>query len=164
MSDLADRIDALRSRNDGLTDEDAKEAFLEALAQGILPHEASRKAERTLTWFRHRRQPKSRHYDVDFHMRYDEIMDPEGDFRHALIEQARSWLAQAASDGNVRAIEKILMAYDPDFTFLRPAAIQGGLNVEQLQVFFGELPLEKLMELKEAREKARMKELAVIDQ
>ena len=162
--DLAERLEALKAKNDGPTEEDSKEMFLELLTQGVFPHEASRQAGRTVTWFRHRRSPKSRHYDVDFHIRYDEIMDPEGDFKAALIDQARSWLAKAASDGNVRAIEKILMAYDPDFTFMRPAAIQGGLNVEQLQVFFGELPLEKLLELKQARESARLKELPVLDQ
>jgi len=67
---------------------------------------------------------------------------------------------KAAQDGNVRAQEKILAAYSEDFGFLKPIAQAGPVNVEQLQVFFGELPLAKLLELKEARDKAR---LPVID-
>jgi hypothetical protein len=161
--DLAERLEALKRQNDGPTEEDSKELFLEALTRGVFPHEAAKSAGRTVTWFRHRRSPRSQHYDVDFHMRYDEIMDPDGDFKAALIDQARSWLAKAASDGNVRAIEKILMAYDPDFQFLRPVSAHSEVNIEHFVQLMPGIPTAMLEQIRDALLEAKQKELPVLD-
>lgn len=168
MSELAERLAELSERNGEplpadqpvYTDSEAKDVFLSALEEGKTLPEAASLAGRTGTWFRRRRKPDSRNYDVDFSLAYDEIMAPDGSHREGLGLRGLTNLAKASDEGNVRASEKLMAAYHSDFPWLRPALVQGGLNVEQLQVFFGELPLAKLLELKEAR----MKELPVVDQ
>jgi hypothetical protein len=90
-------------------------------------------------------------------------MDPEGEFRSALIDSARSWLADAAKNGNVRAIEKILMAYDPDFQFLRPVSANTEVNIENFVQLMPGIPTEMLQQLKQALLESKQKELPVID-
>jgi len=167
MSDLADRLEDLKKQNvlgAGLTDKQAKAKFLERLSEGMTPSEAVKETGRTRTWYRARRNPDAANYDKDFSEAYDRIMAPGGEFKSALVDDVFTALVKSAKEGNVRAQEKILAAYSEDFGYLRPQVTQGPVNVEQLQVFFGELPLEKLLELKNARDAARMKELPVIDQ
>ena len=167
MSDLADRLSELKRQNvfgSELTDTQAKALFLERLSEGKTPAEAVEETGRTRTWFRARRNPGAANYDQAFAEAYERIMAPGGDFKTALVDDVFTALVKSAKEGNVRAQEKILAAYSEDFGFLKPIAQAGPVNVEQLQVFFGELPLEKLLELKQARDAARMKELPVIDQ
>jgi len=167
MSDLAERLDELRRQNvsgSELTDKQAMALFLEGLSEGKTPAEAVQETGRTRTWFRARRNPDASNYNREFAEAYERIMAPGGEFKSALVDDVFTALVKSAKEGNVRAQEKILAAYSEDFGFLRPQVAQGPVNVEQLQVFFGELPLEKLLELKQARDQARMKELPVIDQ
>lgn len=169
--DLAERLEALQALNErplpsqepSYTDDEAKDVFLSALEEGRTVPEAAKAAGRTSSWFRRRRNPKARTYDVDFSNHFDEIMVSGGPNQEGLALRAFTALVKACEEGNVRAAEKILGAYHPDFGFLRPQITNGTWNVDQLQVFFGELPLSKLLELKEARERERMKELDVID-
>ena len=163
MSDLAERLDALRERNASphVTDSDAKEIFLLGLYNGLTKGQAAREAGRTSSWFRRRCNPEASNYDSVFAERYERASRAN---RAEIVEDVFTALVQSAKDGNVRAQEKILAAYGEDFGWLRPQVAQGPVNVEQLQVFFGELPLEKLLELKQARDQARMKALPVIDQ
>ena len=166
MSDLAERLHDLKERNAApleptYTDEEAKEAFLGLLAEGWPPPQAAAKAQRTATWFRRRRSEGAFNYDAAFAERYEEVMHPEGEHRAALVENARAALIEAAKSGNVRAIEKILMAYDADFHFLRPAAFQGDVNIENFVQLMPGIPTELLLQMREALVKA--KELPVID-
>jgi len=167
MSDLAERLEDLKAKNvlgAGLTDKQAKEMFLERLADGQTLREAASETGRTGRWFRARRNPDAPNYDQAFAEEFERIMGPGGEFRRALVDDVFTALVRSAKEGNVRAQEKILAAYHEDFGFMRPQVTQGPVNVEELQVFFGELPLEKLLELKQARDAVRMKELPVIDQ
>lgn len=163
MTDLAERLDALRERNDSphVTDADAKEIFLLGLYSGLTKGQAAREAGRTSTWFRRRCNPEASNYDSVFAERYERASRAN---RDEIVEDVFTALVQSAKDGNVRAQEKILAAYSEEFNWLRPQVAQGPVNVEQLQVFFGELPLAKLLELKEARDLARKGLPAVIDQ
>lgn len=170
--DLAERLEALASRNAEplpdntpiYTDEEAKEVFLSALEEGKTPPEAAEGTGRSATWFRRRRNPSSRNYDAAFSVMFDEIMAPGGAHAEGLGLRGLMNLAKASDAGNVRASEKLMAAYHGDFGWLKTQAATGALNVEQLQVFFGELPLEKLLELKSARENARRELPPVIDQ
>lgn len=170
--DLAERLEALASRNaeplpddtPSYSDAEAKDVFLSRLEEGKTIPEAAKLAGRTASWFRHRRTRGNRVYDVDFSLAYDEIMAPDGSHREGLGLRGLTNLAKASDDGNVRASEKLMAAYHGDFGWMKTQAAQGALNVEQLQVFFGELPLEKLLELKQARESARRELPPVIDQ
>ena len=172
MTDLAERLQELAAANAEpippevapLSDSEAKEAFLSALEEGKTVGEAAKLAQRTIRWFRNRRQRGTRVYDVDFTLAYDEIMEPGGPHRESLGLRGLANLAKASDQGDVRASEKLMAVYHGDFGWLRQERAGGDLNVEQLQVFFGELPLEKLLELKKAREAAKPKELPVIDQ
>ena len=172
MSDLAERLEALAERNSeplapqtyDLTDEEAKAHFLELLSLGNPPPMAAEKAQRTATWFRRRRNPEGRTYDAEFAAKYDEIMAPEGEHREALIQNARAALIEAAKAGNVRAIEKILMAYDPDFAFMRPAAFTGDVNIDKLIQIMPGIPTELLQQMREELVRAKQAELPVIEQ
>ena len=170
--DLAERLEALSQRNSEplpentpiYTDEDAKAVFLSALEEGKTIPEAARLTGRTATWFRNRRQPRARAYDPDFARLFEEITGIGGSHMEGLGLRGLTNLAKASDEGSVRASEKLMAAYHGDFSWLKQQAAQGTLNVEQLQVFFGELPLEKLLELKEARERAKRELPPVIDQ
>jgi len=158
--ELADRLSDLQERAElphGLSDDEAKELFLSALYEGKTKGQAGRLAGRTSTWFRRRCNPEGANYDPAFAERFERASQQN---RAQIVDDTFTALVKAAQDGNVRAQEKILAAYSEDFGFLKPIAQAGPVNVEQLQVFFGELPLAKLLELKEARDKAR---LPVID-
>ena len=164
MTDLAERMADFQARNaESLSDDQAKERFLELLCDGVPIGKAGKVAGRSATWFRRRRNPAGANYDKAFTEEFDRITAPGGEYKSALADDAFTGMMEAAKSGNVRAQEKVLAAYAADFAFLRPQAATGTLNVEQLQVFFGELPLEKLLELQEARQSAKMKELPVID-
>lgn len=160
--DLAGRLDALAELNRVplpdradlnpalMSDEMLKDRFLEALSHGISPAEAAKALGKTGTWFRRRAKPKSVHYDEDFAERYDAIMAPDGEYRAAIVDNARADLVKAAREGNVRAIEKILMAYDPDFQFLRPQAATGDVNIDKVLVLMNDLPTPVLEQVKRA--------------
>lgn len=170
--DLAERLDALRERNEAplpeqkhyYSDEQAKEVFLSALEEGKTIPEAAKEAERSASWFRRRRNPSARTYDPDFTILFEEIVGEGGPWRESICLRMLTAMVQAGENGNVRAQEKVLATYSRDFSWLKPALVQGGVNVEQLQVFFGELSLEKLLELRAARETARRELPPVIDQ
>lgn len=169
--DLAERLEALQARNEEplpvanvpYTDDEAKAAFLALLAVGNPLPLAAQKAQRSLTWFKRRRNPEGRTYDAAFTAIYEEITAPGGDFESMIGLNAEAALIRVAEGGNPRAIEKLLAAYHPRYEYLKSGNGQGTWNVDQLQVFFGELPLSKLLELKEARQAERQKELPVID-
>lgn len=170
--DLVERLEALQARNSEpiasetvpYTDDEAKAAFLALLAMGNPKPLAAAKAQRTLTWFRARRNPQGRSYDERFTEVYDEITAPEGPHESMLGLNAEAAMVRIAEGGNQRAIEKLLMAYHPRYQFLKTQVGQGTWNVEQLQVFFGDLPLKDLLEMKQARQIARTSEMPVIDQ
>ena len=140
MSELSERLDALKQKNDGKNEQELKDAYLERVAGGEMPEHAARELGKTSTWFRRRRSTNSMHYDHDFAERYEEIMHPEGEHRAALVQKLRSDLMAAASNGNIRAIEKGLMAYDPEFAFLRPVAFAGDFNVDKMMVVMKDIP------------------------
>jgi len=159
--DLAERLADVERRNEqsgGVSDDEAKERFLELLSEGLTVSEAGKQAGRSATWFRRRRNPDGSNYDEAFSEAFSRAT---GENRAAIVEDVFTAMVKAAKEGNVRAQEKILAAYSEEFSFMKPQIAQGPVNVEQLQVFFGELPLAKLLELKEARDAAR---LPVIDQ
>ncbi len=161
--DLAERLSDLQQRSaEALTDDQAKKLFLELLSDGKTIGEAGREAGRTPTWFRRRRNPEGANYDPEFTEAFNRITAPGGEHKAALVDDIVTAMVKSAKDGNVRAQEKLLSAWSEEFQFLRPIAAGGDMNVQQLQVFFGELPLEKLLELKQARELARSA-LPVID-
>lgn len=162
--DLKERVEALAARNEQpipYTDEKAKVAFLEFLEEGLLPVEAQRRVNRTGRWIKSRRNPKATTYDAEFHRRYEEVMASEHQL--ALQGRLRELLIKEAEKGNVRAIEKLLMAYDPDFSFLRPQGFQGDINIERLQVLMPQMPTELLEQMRESILAAQQKELPVID-
>lgn len=163
--DLAERLDALASRNEEplpgprRTDEEAKEVFLSALEEGKTIPEAAAQAGRTASWFRRRRNPSARTYDVDFTRLYDEIMEVGGSNRENLSLRIFTALVKAAEEGNVRAQEKILAAYHPDFGFLKPALVAGDVNIEKLMVVMRDVPtplLEQVVQALEAKEKPEL--------
>ena len=168
--DLAERLEELASRNAEplpepvYTDAEAKDVFLSALEEGKTIPEAAKEAGRTASWFRRRRNHSARTYDPAFSDLFDEIVGEGGPWREAISLRMLTAMVKAGEEGNVRAQEKILATFSRDFTWMKPTMVQGGVNVEQLQVFFADMPLDKLLELKEARQKAKMKELPVIDQ
>lgn len=172
MTDLAERLQELAAANAEpippevapLSDSEAKEAFLSALEEGKTVPEAAETAQRTIRWFRNRRQRGTRVYDVDFTLAYDEIMEPGGANGESLGWRGLANLAKASDRGDTRASEKLAANYHKDFGWMKQEVARGGLNVEQLQVFFGELSLQQLLELKNAREATKPKELPVIDQ
>jgi hypothetical protein len=164
--DLAERLAALSSRNDeplerDYSDEEAKEAFLELLAEGFTPPKAAKMVGRTATWFRRRRNPEGAHFDPEFRDAYERVMAPDGENRAAIVEDARTALIEEAKRGNVRAIEKLLMAFDPEFSFMRPAQFQGDLNIERFQVLLPQIPTELLLQMKEALQRGQQPELGV---
>lgn len=162
--DLSERLADISSRNAQpipYTDEEAKVKFLEFLEDGLIPPEAAAKVGKTNRWVRHWRNPKSVFYDAEFHKRYDEVMASE--HQMALAGRLRELLLKEAEKGNVRAIEKALMAYDPDFSFLRPQSQIGDINVEKLQVLLPQIPTEMLEQMRDTLIAAKQRELPVID-
>lgn len=157
MSDLAERLEALIEQNSRdlpttfpATDEEVKARYLELLAEGHTPPQAAAQCGKTGRYMRSFRSEKSERYDEDFASRYEKIMAPDGEHREALVQNARAALIEAAKSGNVRAIEKILMAYDPDFQFLRPAQFQGDFNIETLVQIMPGIPTPLLQQIREA--------------
>lgn len=171
MTDLAERLEALSSRNAEelpktslyYPDDKAKELFLVALEEGKTIPEAAKEATRTASWFRRRRNPSARTYDADFTRLYDEIMEPGGSNRENLALRAFTALVKAAEEGNVRAAEKILAAYHADFGFLKPALVQGDVNIEKLMVVMRDVPTPLLEEVAAALEAKQKPELPFID-
>lgn len=166
--DLAERLEALSQANAEplkvpISDEEAKEVFLSALEEGKTIPEAASKTGRTATWFRRRRNPSSRNYDASFSDLFDAIMAPDGANREALTLRAFTSLVKAAEDGNVRAAEKILAAYHHDFNFLRPAIVQGDVNIEKLMVVMRDVPTDVLEQVRTALEQKQQSALPVID-
>ena len=176
MSDLAERLSDLASRNaqpiadvviEGLgevwNDEDRKDAYLFLLAEGFMPPQAAKKLGTTGTYMRRFRNPVSQKYDKGFAQRFDEIMAPDGEHRTIVAQNTRTAMYEAALGGNVRAQEKILMAYDPEWSFLRPAAVQGDVNVENLMIVMKDLPTEIIQQARDALAAKMQRELPVID-
>ena len=167
MSDLAERLSALKELNEQplieeWSEEQLKEEFLTLVADGEMPDVAARKLKKTATWFRRRRNPKGQNYDKDFTERYEEVMSPGGEFEHAISERYEGALMDAAQTGNVRAIEKVLMAYHPRYSFLRPAAFAGDTyNVDKLIQIMPGIPTHLLEQMRE--ELVKQKELPVIE-
>lgn len=159
--DLAERLEQLKTQNNRVPDPEAKEIYLIGLKNGLSKKAAAAETGRTPTWFRRRCNPEAHNYDPVFAERYERALS---DNRAEIVETTFEALYKSAQEGNVRAQEKILAAYSDEFGFLRPVNAVGPVNVEQLQVFFGELPLAKLLELKEARDQARKALPPVIDQ
>lgn len=161
MDDLSERLAALKATNEGplpppdppatwdWTDDQIKDAYLELLAEGYTPPHAAREVGKTGRYMRGFRSEKSPRYDPEFAERYDEIMRPDGEHRAAIVELAREELVKAAQSGNVRAIEKLLMAWDPEFSFLRPAAFTGDVNIDKLMVVMRDLPTPLLEQVRE---------------
>ena len=155
--DLKARLQTLAERNseplpgrEVVSDEEAKERFLDLLGEGVMPEPAARAVGRTPTWFKRRRNPEAANYDEYFADSYAEIMAPDGFHREAVVARARAALVAAAESGNVRAIEKILMAYDPEFNFLRPVAAGDVYNVDKLMLLMGDVPTPVLQQLRAA--------------
>jgi hypothetical protein len=146
-----------------LTQEE-KDRFCDLIAQGYTRPEAARALDRTARKFRALCNPASDYYDEEFTRRYERLTEAGGEQEAAIIERVESAFIERAVKESDRAAEKVLAARDPRYAFLRPKTFSGNVNVEELQVFFGELPLEKLLELKQAREQqTRLKELPAID-
>lgn len=160
MTDLAERLEALKERNDRplapttyeMSDDELKARYLSLLEEGEMPDQAARTLGKTGSYMRGFRSEKSQRYDYSFVEMYEEVMHPEGPHRAALIGIARESLVEAAKSGNVRAIEKILMAYDPDFGFLKPAQFSGDFNVDKLMVVLGDVPTPILQQVRQALE------------
>ena len=165
MSDLAERLSALSERNSlpltyELNEAEKKERYLEMLAEGFSSPEIAKTMKETGSWFRKFRSKKSPSYDPEFSLRYEEIMG--GEHQEALADLALAAMIQAANNGNVRAAEKILMAYHSDFQFLRPAAFAGDTyNVDKLIQIMPGIPTHLLEQMRE--ELLKQKELPVID-
>ena len=161
--DLAERLAALKERNEApsppttyeMGEDELKARYLAALAEGEMPDQAARRLGKTGSYMRSFRSEKSIRYDPDFEEAYEEIMRPDGEHRSALIGIARESLVEAAKAGNVRAIEKILMAYDPDFGFLKPAQFTGDFNVDKLMVVLSDGPTPILQQVRQALESQR---------
>lgn len=166
MTDLAERLEALASRNENPPVPDDEEslmrAFCDLLREGFTPPQAAERLGKSGSWFRRRRNPQGTNYNEGFAREFEEIMAPDGEHREALVDSARDALLEAAKGGNVRAIEKILMAYDPDFQFLRPPQFAGDVNIDKLMIVMKDLPTEILQQAKEAI-LARQRELPAID-
>jgi len=167
MSDLAERLSALKELNEQplieeWSEEQLKDEYLRLIEQGEVPDEAARQVSKTATWFKRRRNPKSEHYDKEFTSRYDELMRPDGEHRAAVVQKVRAALIKAATEGNVRAIEKVLMAWDSEFSFLRPAAFAGDTyNVDKLIQIMPGIPTHLLEQMR--AELVKQKELPVIE-
>lgn len=143
--------------------QELKDQYLDLLEEGELPDAAARKLGKTATWFRARRSQNSIHYDPDFEDEYERIMHPDGPHRSAIVQKAREALMEAAKNGNVRAIEKILAAYDPDFAFMRPPAFAGDTyNVDKLIQIMPGIPTHLLEQVREELVR-QQKELPVVD-
>ncbi len=163
---LAERLADLQERNEqpqGIPEEEAKKTFLELLELGNTPPQAAKKVGRTATWFKRRRAPEGVNYDAEFAAEYRRIMDADGPYRENLVWNARTWLVEAAAGGDVRAIEKLLMAYDTEYAFMRAPQLQGNMNVENLMIVMKDLPTPLLEQAREALMAKQRKELPVID-
>lgn len=163
--DLAERLEALSERNSEplpentpyYSDDEAKEHFLSALEEGRTIPEAAKLAGRTGTWFRRRRNPSSRNYDVDFSMLFEEIVGEGGPWRESICLRMLTAMVQAAESGSVRAQEKILATYSREFSWLKPSIMQGSLNIEQVKVYLTGVPdnlLDQMIEAAKAEQKA----------
>lgn len=171
--DLAERLEALAQRNSeplpvpdtwDLTDEELKERYLELISDGVVPDAAARHLKKTGSWFRKFRNSQSSSYDEDFALRYDLLRRPGGEYTEALSERALAAMVKAAEDGNVRAAEKILMAYHPHFSFLRPAAFAGDTyNVDKLVQIMPGIPTHLLEQMISALEEEKRLALPVVD-
>lgn len=167
--DLRERLQALHEQNEEslapatweMSEEQLKDAYLELIADGVVPDMAARKLKKTATWFRRRRSPESAHYDEDFALRYDLIRRAGGEYEEALAQRAEAALFRAAEEGNVRAAEKILMAYHPNYSFLRPPGFSGDVTIDKFIQIMPGIPTELLQQMREAL--ARQKELPDIE-
>jgi hypothetical protein len=173
--DLKERLENLTALNEVelpkaeinpafLTEDEIKVRYLSLLAEGHMQPEAARRCGKTGKQMRAYRSEKSPRYDREFSERYEEIMAPGGEFEESISQIAEHALIDAAKSGNVRAIEKVLMAYHAKYEFLRPTAFTGDTyNVDKLVQIMPGIPTPLLEQMRE--ELLRQKELpAVIDQ
>jgi hypothetical protein len=161
--DLAERLADLQSRNVPLDEEELKAEYLRLLSEGSTSMMAAAQLGKTGTWFRRRRSESSEHFDPDFRESYEEIMEPNGSHAQALANVGITALVTEAQKGNVRAAEKLLMAYHPDFDFMRPVTSSGDVNIENLMIVMKDLPTEILQQAREALMARKQAELPVID-
>lgn len=169
--ELRERLEALQEVNERplipttypMTEDELKERYLDLLQEGFVSHDAAGQLGKTGSWFRGFRSEKSPRYDPEFAACYEEIMAEQGPHREAVVQRARAALMVAVQEGNVRAIEKVLMAYDSDFSFLRPPERSGDINVQNLMIVMKDLPTEILMQARQALEQKRKELPAVID-
>jgi hypothetical protein len=171
--DLKERLEALSSRNDEppipttypLSDEELKTRYLDMLEEGLTQQEAAAQLGKTASWLKGFRNPKSPRYDSAHAEMYEEIMALGGPNRRALGERAFASLVKAAEEGNVRAAEKILMAYHEDFQFLRPVAALGDTNIDKLLIVMDGVPTPILEQAREAllQIQQKQRELPVIE-
>ena len=163
--DLAERLEALAARNAEdlperkhyYSDDQAKDVFLSELEEGKTIPEAAKAAERTATWFRRRRNPSARNYDRDFADMFEQIVGEGGPWRESICLRMLTAMVKAAEEGNVRAQEKILATYSREFSWMRPAMMQGNLNIEQVKVYLSGVPdslLDQMIEAAQAEQRA----------
>jgi len=168
MSDLAERLDALRELNaiplvptEDLSDEELKARFLELIHAGYIPPEAAEQLGKTGSWFRKFRSPKSHFYDAEFAERYEAIQEEHKEALRGRLEKAG---IEEALRGNARLIEKWLMVLNsPGWEQFRPQNFQGEINIERLQMILPDIPTEVLQQMREAIVQKRQKELPIID-
>lgn len=170
MSDLAERLDALRELNAipldlpttyDLTEDELKERFLDLVQSGYIPPEAAEQLGKTGSWFRKFRSPKSHVYDAEFAERYEAIQDEHKEALRGRLEKAG---IEEALRGNARLIEKWLMVLNsPGWEQFRPQNFQGEINIERLQLLLPDIPTEMLQQMREVIVQNRQKELPVID-
>jgi hypothetical protein len=155
--DLRARLQTLAERNEEplpgmkvFSDEEAKERYLDLLEEGEMPETAAIKVGRTATWFRRRMNPEGANYDEYFTEAYEQITRPDGLHRLAVRGRARAALMKAVEAGDMRAVKVALQAFDPDFSFLRPQAAIGDVNVDKLLVLMDGVPTPILQQVRDA--------------
>lgn len=161
--DLQERLADIRSRNGPPTEDELKAEYLRLLSEGHTSMMAAKELGKTGSWFRKFRKETSEHFDPAFRDTYEEITGPDGLQKRGFAMVGISALVEEAQRGNVRAAEKLLMAYHPDFDFLKPASFSGDVNIENLMLVMKDLPTEVIEQARQHILEKKQRELPVID-
>jgi len=163
MTDLAERLADIQARNGPPTEEELKAEYLRLLSEGHTSMMAAKKLDKTGTYFRKFRSEASETFDAGFRDAYDEITAPGGLQNQGYASVGITALVEQAQAGNVRAAEKLLMAYDPHFDFMRPASFSGDVNIENLMLVMKDLPTDVIEKARQHILEKKQRELPVID-
>jgi len=119
-------------------DDEMMNEYVQLIEDGLDPGSAARELGSTGHQFRKLRSPNSQWYMPGFAAQVESALN-SGPHPRNRLERLREHAWKAIEDGNIRMLEKFMLAYDPDFEKLRHSnlRVDGEIKMAVRQMFPG---------------------------